>query len=502
MSADHSGDSAAASLAVVPLAAVPLAADAPRIAIVGGGLAGLAAAVALAGRGFRIDLFESRTRLGGRATSFTDPESGELVDHCQHVSMGCCTNLADFCHRTGISGQFSRQRVLHFFSPEGRRDDLSASRWLPAPLHLLPSLLRLSYLSLGERLSIVQAMLRLIRLPSNDSKSPPNGETIGRWLHQQRQSPRAIERFWSVVLTSALGENVERASLAHARKVFIDGFLASRTAYEVEVPNIPLGELYGRRLEDWLTRHGVTLHLGEAIEKVDADAHRAAGLLLRNGTRVWADAIVLAAPWQRVAALIPPDAAAALPWLSGLARIGGSPITGIHLWFDRQLFPLPNAALVGMLSQWVFSRGTNAREDSANCEHYYQVVISASRQIAGRDRAEVVEEICSELKRIWPAARAARLLRWRLVTEQAAVFSVQPGIEGLRPGQKTSIDRLFVAGDWTRTGWPATMEGAVRSGYLAAEALLRSRGQSERILVADLSRGLLARLILGKPIES
>jgi squalene-associated FAD-dependent desaturase len=474
---------------------------APRIAIVGGGLAGLAAAVALAGRGFRIDLFEARNRLGGRATSFRDPNSGELVDHCQHVSMGCCTNLADFCRRTGIADQFTRQRVLHFYSPEGRRYRLAASRWLPAPLHLLPGLLRLGYLSRGERLGIVRAMLRMIRTPDDVDACDPNATTVDQWLRAQRQSPRAIERFWSVVLTSALGESVQHASLAHARKVFIDGFLASRTAYEIEVPKVPLGNLYGRRLEDWLAHHDIALHLGEAVAQIDADSRGAKGLLLRDGARKAADAVVVAAPWQRVAALIPPAAAALLPWLAGLDDLGASPITGVHLWFDRPIFPLPNAALVGMLSQWVFNRGTNAREDSADLENYYQVVISASRQIVGRDRADVVEEICADLRRVWPAAKAARLLRWRLVTEQSAVFSVRPGIERLRPAQQTAIDRLFVAGDWTHTGWPATMEGAVRSGYLAAEAVLQTFGRSERLLVADLPRGTVARLILGRPIE-
>jgi uncharacterized protein with NAD-binding domain and iron-sulfur cluster len=177
MSADTSGDSDA-----------ELRADGgPRIALVGGGLAGLAAAVALAGRGFRIDLFEARNRLGGRATSFTDPISGERVDHCQHVSMGCCTNLADFCRRTGIADQFTRQRVLHFFSPEGHRYNLAASPWLPAPLHLLPGLLRLGYLSLVERWGIVRAMLRLIRTSDDAESYPPNGQTIGQWLQGQRQ---------------------------------------------------------------------------------------------------------------------------------------------------------------------------------------------------------------------------------------------------------------------------------------------------------------------------
>ncbi len=473
----------------------------PRVAIVGGGLAGLAAAAALADCGLHVELFEARTRLGGRATSFRDPTSGELIDHCQHVSMGCCTNLADFCVRTGISDQFTRQRVLHFYSPEGRRCDLAASHWLPAPLHLLPSLLRMRFLTIGERLAIVRAMLALTRRSGATVDDHPEGPSIGQWLQEHGQSQRAMDRFWSVVLTSALGEDLSRASLLHARKVFCDGFLAARTAYEVHVPKVPLGEVYGKHLEDWLTRHGIVVHLGAGVDQVDADTHQARGIILRDGTVHCAEAIVLAAPWQHLAEMIAPQARDALPWLTGMSRLGASPITGVHLWFDRAIFPLPNAVLVGMLSQWIFNRGTCAREGTADKEHYYQVVISASRHILGRDRGEVVGEICEELRRLWPSARAARLLRWRLVTEQAAVFSAGPGVDRLRPTQQTPIDRLFVAGDWTHTGWPATMEGAVRSGYLAAEALLRSFGQDKRRLVADLPRGLLARLILGEGAE-
>lgn len=200
-------------------------------------------------------------------------------------------------------------------------------------------------------------MMSLIRAPAALAADSPEGPTVGQWLRRQGQSPRAIERFWSVVLTSALGESVELASLAHARKVMIDGFLAARTGYEIEVPGVPLGELYGRQLEEWLSRNGVALHLGAAVVQVDADAFRASGLLLRNGTRHAAEAVVVATPWHRVAPLIPPAAAAALPWLTGLDSIEASPITGVHLWFDRPVFHLPNAVLMGMLSQWVFKRG-------------------------------------------------------------------------------------------------------------------------------------------------
>jgi len=182
---------------------------APRIAIVGGGLAGLAAAVALVERGCRVELFEARRKLGGRAGSFAERTSGESIDHCQHVAMGCCTNFLDFCSRAGLSELFKRYDTLHFFGPDGQRSDFRPAGWLPVPLHLAGALLNLSFLSLGDKLSLARTMLRLMNTPATDRA---NGPTVLTWLKQQGQSAAAIERFWQVVLVSALGESLDRAA--------------------------------------------------------------------------------------------------------------------------------------------------------------------------------------------------------------------------------------------------------------------------------------------------
>lgn len=458
----------------------------PRIAVVGGGLAGLAAAAALAERGCQVDLYEARRRLGGRAASFYDAAGGEWIDHCQHVGMGCCTNLHDFCRRAGLADLLRRDRVLYFFGPDGRMFPFSASRWLPAPLHLAPALLRLGYLSLRDRLVIARTMLRLARCTENSEV------TIGQWLRQQGQSPQAIERFWSVVLVSALGEELDRASLSAARKVFVDGFMSHRTAYEIDVPRVSLGELYGERLERWLNDRRVTLHLGTPVKQIVADADRVREIVLADGARCTVDGVVVAVTWKWIRELFDEATLARLPELSGVDRIESAPITGVHLWFDRAITDLPHAVLVGRLSQWLFNRGTTTPMAS---EHYYQIVISASRSLAGRERSTIVDEVVTDLASIWPTAREAKLLRWRVVTEQAAVFSVRPDIEALRPPQQTAIANLALAGDWTRTGWPSTMEGAVRSGYLAAEAMLRAFRRNERIVAPPLKAARLARFL-------
>ncbi len=383
------------------------------------------------------------------------------------------------------------RRKLTFIGPAGEVCCFAASRWLPAPLHLAPGLQKLAYLTREDRRAISRAMWRLMRTPLDDLAQGP---TARLWLEHQGQSERAIELFWSVVLVSALGESLEHASMAAARKVFVDGFLAAAEAYVVQTPQAPLGELIGKRLPAWLERQGAMLQGGAAIERINADADGRFHIDVSGTTRGPFDRVVIATTWRRVAELLPSAWRERLPWLAGLESWPAAPITGAHLWFDRPLTELPHAVLVGRLGQWLFNRSSCPR--GAVGEHYYQVVISASRDLAGRDREAVARELCDELRAIWPAAREAKLLRYRIVTEPMAVFSVRPGSTALRPAQHTAIEGLFVAGDWTATGWPATMEGAVRGGYLAAEGVAASLGEPRRFLQPDLRRSWLARLLI------
>jgi squalene-associated FAD-dependent desaturase len=472
---------------------IPHPSSFPSVAVIGGGLAGLAAAVALAQQNYRVELFESRRQLGGRAGSFVDPASGETVDHCQHVGMGCCTNLIDFFERTGISGLLRRDRRLNFIGPDGAQYDFAASRWLPAPLHLAGAFWGLKYLKAAERLSIARALRRL-------AKDRGAQQTAGQWLREQGQSLQAIDRFWSVVLDSALGDTIDRVSIAAARKVFVDGFLVNCRAYEVIVPRVPLAELY-QHVADWLGEHGVQIHLETPVQCVETNASRATAIVLADGARRKTDFVVAAVPWRRIGELL---ATRRWPAVDSATQIESSPITAAHLWFDRPMMALPHAVLVGRLSQWVFAKsevGSRKQETddsplTAHDSHYYQVIISGSHNLAGRPREEIIQEILGDLQAAFPQVPAAQLVRWRIVTDPAAVFSMRPGIEALRPTQQTPLANVMLAGDWTATGWPATMEGAVRSGYLAAEAVLRAAGRPQTILVPELPRSPLARLVL------
>jgi squalene-associated FAD-dependent desaturase len=488
------------------------------LAVVGGGLAGLAAAAAAVEQGLHVELFEARRRLGGRAGSYPDPETGELVDHCQHVWMGCCTNLADFCRRTGISDCFDPHRRLHFFAPDGRRCDFSACRWLPAPLHLLPAVLRMGYLSWPERIGLLRTLGILASRKTGAGAAADS--PVGPWLRRQGESERALERFWSVVLQSALGESLDRTSLGAARKVLADGFLASRRACEVQLPRLPLGEIFDRRLSAWLAGRNVGLHTATPVRRIEGDIHGATGLVLGDGSLRPFDFYVIAVPWRAVGRLFSADLRTALAELAAARRIAAAPITAVHLWFDRPVTALAHAVLIGRLGQWVFNRshsrphaaessgcGDQAPAEGEHCQmapagaerrFHYEVVISASHVLAGQSRADVAGRVCRELQDLWPAAAGARLLDWRVVTQPAAVFSAGPGVDALRPAQQTAVPNLFLAGDWTATGWPSTMESAVRSGRRAVEALLRALGRPATVLAPDLPRAPLARWLWGQ----
>ena len=442
--------------------------------VVGGGLAGLACATALAPRGFRVTVLESRNRLGGRTSSFTDPTTGQLVDACQHVSMGCCTNFHHFCDTIGVRRFLAPQPKLHFITPDGRRSLFKADPW-PAPFHLGRALLGAHYLTPVDKLRVAWGMASLLR--EKTDADPP----LRDWLLAHGQTERTIERFWGVVLVSALNETVDRLGLKYARKVFRDGFLRHRDGFIVHVPTVPLGRLYGDELRGWLEQRHVDLRENTAVERIHVDSLGVRHLVLRDGSSLDADWYVLAVPFDRVLDLVPEEVVAREPYFGKLRNLTSSPIASVHLWFDRPVMALPHAILVGGVGHWVFNRG-----ESSPGEHYVQVVASAVHTWKGKRREDIQNLIVEELGRLFPAIKAAKLLRAKLVTEQRATFSAVPGVDEWRPAQASPIANLVLAGDYTATGWPATMEGAVRSGYLAAEAILSRTGRPERLLRPDL----------------
>lgn len=471
-----------------------------NVIVIGGGLAGLAASVALAQSGVSVTLLESRPRLGGRASSFEDSTNGELIDNCQHVAMGCCTNFQHFCCVTKLESFFRTQDQLTFVGPpsvSSRRPPqfirFAATPFLPAPFHLGLALCGLSYLTWSDKLAIGRGLFSLQRSRQDDDQS-----TFAEWLLLHRQPANAVNNFWNVVLVSALSESLDRISVSAARKVFVDGFLTHRDAWKVSLPTVPLDELYSGALSKWLADHDVEVRTKAGVERVVLDDERISAVDMRSGERLTATHFVMAVPHQRVPSLLP-DPMRRLPQFSAAERLETAPIGSVHLWFDRPITNLPHAVLVGRLSQWLFNRSAvpgsevrmpnkpaNSRKPEHETRNYYQVVISNARDVANRPSEKVIEDVVTELKAIWPHAAEARLLHSRMIIEHHAVFSPRPGINELRPLQQSPIANLQLAGDWTQTGWPATMEGAVRSGFLAAENILAQIGRPAKWLQSDL----------------
>ncbi|HXP46716.1 MAG TPA: hydroxysqualene dehydroxylase HpnE [Terriglobales bacterium] len=450
-----------------------------QVAIAGGGLAGLAAGCALADAGFRVTLIEKRPFVGGRASSYEHPGTGEVVDNCQHVLLGCCTNLIGFYRRIGVADKIGWYDRLNFIEPGGRKSEISPS-WLPPPFHTAPSFLKASSLGLGDKLAIARAMMSIAKQLPRDTD-----ETFMQWLKRHGQTERAIERFWKVVLVSALNEDLERMSVYYAAQVFREAFLKSREGGRMGVPRVPLTELYGAAAE-YIRGRGGEVRLRAQVESFHAEP---AGVrLCVNGAEMACDFAVLAVPFDALGRMLPQSAAAA-PLGEMIARLETSPITGIHLWFDREITDLDHAVLLDRTIQWMFHKSRLLGREGPS---YVELVVSSSKALVEKPRGEIIEMAVRELGEFFPTAREAKLVKATVIKEVHATYSALPGADAYRPPATTGWPRIFLAGDWTLTGWPATMEGAVRSGYLAAEAVAQSAGKSAKFVVGDLgAKGLM-----------
>jgi squalene-associated FAD-dependent desaturase len=328
------------------------------------------------------------------------------------------------------------------------------------------------------------------------------GEAFADWLLRHKQNVRTINLFWATVLVSALNERLERMDHGHARRVFVDGFLLNRSGFQMEIPTAPLGELYGSRLEGWLRDHGVEVRLTTGARGVDCgDDATLQGVTLRTGETIPADFVVLAVSYDRVAGMFSEATRSKMPALAGLRCLESSPITGVHLWFDRPVCPFDHVVTPGRFIHWVFNhtaiqgRG-GTTPGGADEGQYLQIVISAAYDLLAMDRTAIRKAVLADLADMWPAVREAKLTRWWVVTEHGATFAARPGVDAYRPAQRTPIDGLFLAGDYTDTGWPATMEGAVRSGYLAAQGILEDLDRPARLIRPDLKASPLANWLV------
>jgi len=515
----------------------------PTVAIVGGGLAGLAAGCALSANGFRVSLFERRPYLGGRASSYEHPGTGEVVDNCQHVLFKLCTNLIDFYKKIGIEDRIRWFDRMTFIEPGGRQSILEPG-WWPAPLIVTPSFLRFKFLNVKDKLTLSRALALLVLGSPKD-----DGTSFQDWLVRHRQTPAAIERFWKPILVSALSEDLDRISVPYAAKVVRES-MKSGDARVMGVPTVPLTELYNAA-RDFIAGHGGEVRVRSSVQSflpITLEAGVPGVRIKLQDSEEEFNYAILAVPFDSLAKLLPdstqsssaqPNPVSAADLREKLSHFETAPITGVHFWFDRRITNLPHAVLLDRTIQWMFhksmllanksapgeisqnapgeqmaavskelapegrmslaqgvspgsastgsaSKTTDSRKDGPGSPSYVELVISASKSLINKSRQEIIDLALAEVREFFPAAREAQLVKAAVIKEVNATFSPKPGIDRYRPQTQTEWPRVFLAGDWIATGWPATMEGAVRSGYLAAECLCASAGTPKRFLVPDL----------------
>jgi squalene-associated FAD-dependent desaturase len=452
------------------------------VIVVGGGVAGMSAACALAETGLRVELLDRRGYLGGRASSYLHPGVNEVIDNCQHVLFGCCTNLVGFYRRVGVADRIHWTSEITMIEPGGRRSQLGPSKLagieLPAPLHGMPKLLSAHAFSIADKIALARAFAALMRPVPAYSR-----ESLDSWLRRKGQTRGAIERFWRLVIASALNADLESIALPYAAKVIRELFMNSAFAGSMGMSKVPLSELYagvGPFLED---REG-RVHLNTFLEGAEWDEAAAKWHIRTRTGELVSNYLVLALPFEATAQLLPQ-----MPTVEGnpefkrkLQHHEHWPICSVHLWFDREITELEHAVLLDREIHWLYNQSRLQHRQG----HYVELVVSATRAFAALSREEAIRQSLAELAEFFPTVKSAKLEKAALVKEVRATFGVPPGIDEWRPHAVSPWPNCFLAGDWIATGWPSTMESAARSGHLAADALCKSLGEQCAFLVPDL----------------
>ncbi|QDU70823.1 hydroxysqualene dehydroxylase HpnE [Mucisphaera calidilacus] len=449
-----------------------------NIIVIGAGLAGIAASLRLARLGLPVRLLETRKRLGGRASSFTDPTTDVVLDQCQHAVMPACTHILDLYQQLGLHDVIEWHHRVHFTTEHNTVDTISPAP-LPAPLHLAPSFLAMRGLSLRDKLAIAYAMTRILTL-GKAGRERHRGRTIAQLLDDWGQPRTARRRFWDVTITSACNDQPENVDAPLALKVFQEGFLATSKALGVGLPRIPLVELY-QPLEQELSNAGGSLELGTSVTRITHEGGRVTGVVTADGQHRPATHVITTVPPDRLHKLVDANLIARDQRLANLDRWTFAPIVAVHLFYeltDPPLMRLPHLVTPDRPFDWIFNKGVTTLPPDAPIDHqgpvqHAHLLTSGAHKAVLEHPKNVLKLAKTELFRAVNSVERSfndpkpSFLHGRVIKEKVATFSPSPELMSARPAASGDLKGLYISGDWTDTGWPATMEGAVRAGHAA-----------------------------------
>ena len=439
------------------------------VIVLGGGLAGLSAARCLIERGYHVILAEKRSFLGGRAFSFHDPQAGCEIDNGQHVFMGCCTYYLDFLRDLEVLDKtYMQSRLRAEVVLNGKSGVLSSAPGL-GPFHLLPSFLLYPHLGPIDKIRVLYGLLRAKLTDRRKGRDGLESQTFAEWLRHHHQTDRAIKSFWSLIIVPTLNDDVHDVSANMALMVIQDGLLSRPVDATIGFARVGLTSLTGEPGQRFIEERGGELLLGRSVSRLRVEHGRCTGVELSDGSLLQADAYVSALPFDVLLQVLPEEVIEGSE-LSAAARLKSSPIVGIHLWYDRPIMDQDFVAFLDSPVQWVFNR-SRIQNGNGQGGQYVCISLSGAWDYVDRPKEELRETFAREMERLFPRCRGAHIERSLIIKQPKATFRCLPGAADLRPSQSTSIQDLFLAGEWTDTGWPSTMEGAVRSGVFAADAV-------------------------------
>ena len=443
--------------------------DVRTVAVLGGGLAGLSAARTLLERGFRVSLVEKRPFLGGRAFSFHSSEVDMEVDNGQHVFMGCCTYYIDFIKALGAyENAFLQDSLRAEVVRDGARGALESAPLL-GPFHLLPSFVRYPHMGVADKLRAAYGLLRARLTDRRKHAAALDAQSAIDWLKRHHQSDRAIDNFWNLIVLPTLNDDVRSVNADMLLMVAQEGLLKRPRDAAIGYARVGLSSLAGVPGMRFIEDRGGKVMLGRTVRELDIDSDGVSGVQLSDGSTLKADAYVSALPFRELLQCLPSEQARQ-PFFDAVAGLTSSPIVGLHLWYDRTVMEEDFVAALDSPIQWVFNRSLIQGEDGRQGQ-YITVSLSGAWDFIDRPKDELRKLFTEEMRRFFPLARDAVVKKSLVIKQPEATFRCVPGVASHRPSQVTPIPNLFLAGEWTDTDWPSTMEGAVRSGVYAAEAL-------------------------------